>query len=185
MDADMDFTPNGYGIAGIWRGKANHITGLLVCAMTHMPAEEAMEIAWQYAKEHVVKAAVPSKHFNMYSVIKTKLKQKAYTNKKGVAHEDKYEDAHFTQGGVFLDWASKLGTKPVSYDLPIRVRAKNFRFIHNTEAKTMRDFFQHTSFADVSDVEVYDPTKKECKDARKAKAKVPIDDSSDVEEDEE
>jgi hypothetical protein len=165
-------TDNGYGIAGIWRRTANDIADMLVNAMTKMKAEDAMELAWQYTKKYQVYGPVQSHYLNIYSEIKPKLKQKAYTNKKGVKHEDIYEDAHFTQGnknkdGKFIGWVSKLGPEPISYLLGLLITMKHFRFIHNTDATCMDDFFEFTSFKDEKGAEIKDYNKATLKSALK------------------
>jgi hypothetical protein len=161
----------GYGLMEYFEVKSEVYEAMLVKSWTLVSKASAVEeMAWALVAQQRTYGSVPSHCLGVMSHIETKLKAKAYTNKKGVKHEDKWEDAHYTKAGTFLDWVSKLGKEPVSYPMNVEITETNFRFKLNPKAKCVADFFvfDEGTVVDTEAVKARDRPKKSYKAERKA-----------------
>lgn len=161
----------GYGLADHYQHKSKVLEVMLVKSWVATDDTKVVEkMAWEYVGMFQTFGKIASSVLGTTSEIRSKLKQKAYTNKKGVKHEDKWEDAHFTSDGTFLGWVSVLGDKPVSYSMDIQITRKNFAFVHNKDAKCVADFFSSEGIEviDTEGVKVRDCAKNAYKAERKA-----------------
>ena len=161
----------GYGLADHYEAKSEVYEAMLVKSWTLVSKASAVEeMAWALVAQQRTYGSVPSQRLGIMSDIRTKLKAKAYTNKKGVKHEDKWEDAHYTKDGTFLGWVSVLGNEPVSYPMNVEITNNNFQFVMNPKAKCVADFFvfDEDTVVDTEAVKARDRPKKAYKAERKA-----------------
>jgi Zn ribbon nucleic-acid-binding protein len=160
----------GYGLAEHYERKSKVLEAMLVKSWVAADSKAVEKMAWEYVGMFPAYGKIASSVLGIMSEIRSKLKQKGYTNKKGVSHADKWEDAHHTNDGTFLGWVSVMGTEPVSYSKDLQITRKNFTFVHNIHAKCVADFFSSETIKvfDTDGVKVRDCVKKTYKTERKA-----------------
>jgi hypothetical protein len=131
---------------------------LVKCCGSMLPPFAA-DLFWDFVSKFRTYGEIMSDRVGIKSML-GEVVIKGYTNKKGVKTPEKIVMAHYTQDGRFIGYVSKLGSKPVGYKMRLQITKKNFTFVHNSEAKTIADFFKSKDKLEADEDELKDCTKK-------------------------
>jgi hypothetical protein len=149
----------GYGLAEHYESKSIVLENMLVKSCVSMLPHFAADLFWDFVSRYRTYGEIMSDRVGIKSML-GEIVIKGYTNKKGVVTPEKTVMAHYTQEGRFLGYVSKLGSEPIAYKMRIQITKKNFKFIHNKDAKLIGDFFKSNEKLDASEEELKDCSKK-------------------------